>query len=422
MQSRRDRNSELIVALAVMGTLALGLAFGIILTLSSQVEETATPSTTAAPTTAVAAAPSATQTPASSDTPRASHTPAPSATHTPRATATATHTPRPTQTATRTPRAMITVGVTVADRATTQTATRTPRPTATATRTATPTQTATHTHTPAPSATPSATRTPRPTATRTPSATHTPRPTATRTFTATPSPTATPSATHTPRPTATATAAQRHTSTPRPTLTFTPYPTLTPSITPFGGEQTRTPSASGCPIPEAWIAYSVQPGDTLFSLARRWGVGTSALAEANCLDDPNAITVGQILYAPPGSDVTPRPTAATAGTGRYTRFNCDNPSATISDPRPGAVLRGTVGIYGTATHPNFQFYRLQISGSEQPENFATLGVYRQAVKGGQLGTLNTAAFAPGDYWLRLTVVDNTANYPPECTVRVRIER
>ena len=198
---------------------------------------------------------------------------------------------------------------------------------------------------------------------------------------------------------------------------------MTPSITPFGGEQTRTPSASGCPIPEAWIAYSVQSGDTLFGLARRWGLRTDELAEANCLDDPDAITVGQILYAPPGSDVTVRPTAAAgAGTARYTRFNCDNPTATISDPRAGAVLRGTVGIYGTATHPDFQFYRLQISGSEQPENFATLGVYHQQVIEGQLGTLNTAAFAPGDYWLRLTVVDNTANYPPECTVRVRIER
>ncbi len=166
----------------------------------------------------------------------------------------------------------------------------------------------------------------------------------------------------------------------------------------------------------------MQPGDTLFRLALRWGLRTAELAEANCLDDPDAITVGQILYAPPGSDITPRATSAAAGGARYARFNCDDPSATISDPRPGAVLRGTVGIYGTATHPNFQFYRLQISGNEQPENFATLGVFHRQVVEGQLGTLNTAAFVPGDYWLRLTVVDNTANYPPECTVRVRIER
>ncbi len=65
---------------------------------------------------------------------------------------------------------------------------------------------------------------------------------------------------------------------------------------------------------------------------------------------------------------------------------------------------------------------MQISGNEDPVGFATLKVYNQQVENGQLGTLDTRAFAPGDYWLRLTVVDMTANYPPECTVRVRIER
>ena len=427
MQSRRDRSSELIVALAVMGTLALGLAFGIILTLSSQVDEAATPSVTATDATTVAGAPSATPTPREvrpsatftrtatvGDTPTPRVRSSASSTAAPSDTPRATRTPRPTETvaprATRTPR-RTSAAAEVATQ--TATSTRTPTPSATATRT------------PRPSATPRATRTPRPTASATPSVTpsRTPSPSATPTITPsrTFTPSATPRATRTPRPSATRTSHRTPSS--QATLTFTPYPTLTPSITPFGGEQTRTPSASGCPIPEAWIAYSVQSGDTLFGLARRWGLRTDELAEANCLDDPNAITVGQILYAPSGSDVTVRPTtAAGAGTARYARFNCDNPTATISDPRAGAVLRGTVGIYGTATHPDFQFYRLQISGSEQPENFATLGMYHQQVIEGQLGTLNTAAFAPGDYWLRLTVVDNTANYPPECTVRVRIER
>jgi murein DD-endopeptidase MepM/ murein hydrolase activator NlpD len=207
------------------------------------------------------------------------------------------------------------------------------------------------------------------------------------------------------------------------TLTFTPYPTLTPSITPFGGDQTATPAASGCPIPEDWVAYVIQPGNTLFSLSRRFGVTVDELAGANCIADPNNITAGQILYVPPGSNITPPQTGTTiAPTGNYTSFDCGDPSWTITQPRPGTVLHGTFAVYGTATHPEFSFYRLQISGSGTDDaDFATWQVYQTPVVNGELGTINTAAFAPGDYWLRLTVVDITGNYPPQCTVRVRFE-
>jgi LysM repeat protein len=162
----------------------------------------------------------------------------------------------------------------------------------------------------------------------------------------------------------------------------------------------------------------------MFALARRFKVSVNDLARANCIANPNDITTGQFVYVPPGSNVTPFP-ASTAGvtpSGAYPSFDCGNPAATIVQPVPGTVLRGTFAIYGTATHPDFQFYRLQISGSGTNDaDFATLQVYRTPVFNGELGTVNTAAFAPGDYWLRLTVVDNTGNYLPQCTVRVQFE-
>ena len=153
-------------------------------------------------------------------------------------------------------------------------------------------------------------------------------------------------------------------------------------------------------------------------------VSVERLSEANCIDDRSNITSGLILYAPPGVNVRPQPTATTesgsVATGNYTAFDCGNPNATITDPRPGAILRGSFAVFGTATHPDFQFYRLQVSGGGTSDgDFVTLNVYNQPVSGGQLGAINTLAFTPGDYWIRLTVVDNTGNWLPQCTVRVR---
>ncbi len=44
--------------------------------------------------------------------------------------------------------------------------------------------------------------------------------------------------------------------------------------------------------------YVVQPGDTLWALARRFGVSLEALAEANAISDPNRLVVGQVLVVP----------------------------------------------------------------------------------------------------------------------------
>lgn len=416
MERRRDRHNELIVAIAVIGTLALALTFGIILSLSSNVDELGydRPTSTAVAqflptnTFTITASPTSTPSPTPTDTVTSTHTP------TPRPTETATPSPTPTPVSTATPEPSVTPRPTV---------TPVPPPSETPAPTLPPAPTATPL--PPPTATPAPvivvvlpTDTPAPTATFTPVPTDTPAPTATftPTSTLTPSATFTPTRTFTPTPTFTAS----------PTLTFTPYPSLTPSITPFGGERTSTPAVTGCTIPENWIAYVIQRGDTLFALSRRFQLTVPELATANCIEDPDNITAGQLLFVPPGSNVTPLPPAVAYTPARppgdYTAFNCDNPAATITQPLPGTVLRGAFAVYGTATHPNFQFYRLQVSGSGTDDaDFATLQVYTNQVYNGQLGTVNASAFAPGDYWLRLTVVDITGNYLPQCTVRVRFE-
>jgi LysM repeat protein len=82
---------------------------------------------------------------------------------------------------------------------------------------------------------------------------------------------------------------------PAPTLTPKPAPTATPVPGP-----TPTPSANQC-------IYTVQAGDTLYSIAQRYGTTVSDIAQANGLTNVNQIYVGQKLVIPDCQPGTPPP-------------------------------------------------------------------------------------------------------------------
>ena len=54
------------------------------------------------------------------------------------------------------------------------------------------------------------------------------------------------------------------------------------------------------------MTYVVQAGDTLYSIAQRFGVTVDAIAQANGIADPTQISVGQVLVIP-GVDGHARP-------------------------------------------------------------------------------------------------------------------
>jgi LysM repeat protein len=58
-------------------------------------------------------------------------------------------------------------------------------------------------------------------------------------------------------------------------------------------------SASGATT--GGTVYTVQAGDTLFSIARRFGVTVQAIVEANNLANPDSLSIGQQLVIPPAS-------------------------------------------------------------------------------------------------------------------------
>ncbi len=82
------------------------------------------------------------------------------------------------------------------------------------------------------------------------------------------------------------------TATPVPTPTPAPVPTPAPAPTPA---PTPTPTATPAPSP---IVHVVARGETLSSIAELYGVTVQAIEDANEIDNPSLIIVGQKLVIP----------------------------------------------------------------------------------------------------------------------------
>jgi len=90
----------------------------------------------------------------------------------------------------------------------------------------------------------------------------------------------------------------------------------------------------------------------------------------------------------------------------------------ITFPEPGDEISGTVDITGTASIPNFGFYKYEIAllGSQ---NWATISAGRDPKVNTSLGSWNTTSQTNGDYFLRLVISDNVGMAREPCVIAVR---
>ena len=101
------------------------------------------------------------------------------------------------------------------------------------------------------------------------------------------------------------------TSTNTPTQVVASFTAATPT------QSATVPPPTSCPPPAGWIAVSVQPGDTLLTLASRYRSTPENLSAANCLFSSDLPT-GSIVYVPPVPTQTNVPCGPPAGWVRYT--------------------------------------------------------------------------------------------------------
>lgn len=95
--------------------------------------------------------------------------------------------------------------------------------------------------------------------------------------------------------------------------------------------------------------------------------------------------------------------------------------AVITSPQNSAIVRGQVTILGSATHPQFQFYKVEFAREPvvSDENFAIIGaIHEGQVVDGQLEVWDTTQIPDGSYTLRLRVVKIDGNYNEVSVVQV----
>jgi LysM repeat protein len=124
------------------------------------------------------------------------------------------------------------------------------------------------------------------------------------------------------------------------------------------------PTPTNTPVPSSGFHYTVRRGDTLSSIARRYGTTVQAIVQANGIVNPNLIFYGQRLWIPSGTGPGPGP-----GPG---------PAPAVYIVRAGDTLYAIARRYGTTyqalaalngLHYPYTIYvgqRLLISGSGAP--------------------------------------------------------
>jgi hypothetical protein len=95
------------------------------------------------------------------------------------------------------------------------------------------------------------------------------------------------------------------TTPPTPTLAPTEPPTFAP-IAPVAPPAGSTPVNPDCLLtPANWIPYTVETGDSLSLLAEQTSSTVNELVTNNCLDNPDQIFVGIVIYLPQTPVISP---------------------------------------------------------------------------------------------------------------------
>lgn len=91
----------------------------------------------------------------------------------------------------------------------------------------------------------------------------------------------------------------------------------------------------------------------------------------------------------------------------------------LTAPSPGETISGTVDLVGTASVPNFGFYKFEFA-PVGTNNWVTISAGAEPERNDVLGQWNTTTLANGEYFLQLVIIDNVGQTLEPCVIAVRV--
>lgn len=132
------------------------------------------------------------------------------------------------------------------------------------------------------------------------------------------------------------------------------------------------------------------------------------------------ITIAELVDAPTAAATQDVPALATSTTvPALQEEGCVPGQIEWLFPQPGQEIRETIELKGTVNVPNLGFYKYQYSRPGE-DVWTDIAAGNQPKLEGQIGFWNTSQLVPGDYLLRLVVLDNQNQSFPACVIPVRV--
>lgn len=219
---------------------------------------------------------------------------------------------------------------------------------------------------------------------------------------------------------------------------------VTPGVIVLGGATAAPPAAGGNPPSAGGEQAGAERPTAVLVPTNTPEVASppaaAPLAPADQITQTGAITQTAVVTAPELPTATPELPTPEAPTATPEALPTETPTpepppapavaaapcadgrSVIVGPGVGQVVSGIAGVSGTAQHEAFQYYKLEYApGAWAAGGYVYFDGSNSQVVGGLLGNLDTGSLPNGDYTIRLTVVDQTGNFPPPCDVAIVVQ-